>query len=250
MIVDPLFYLAATFGVLLAGISKSGFGGASGGLAVPLMALAIAPPQAAAIMLPILLAMDAIGLVVFRGKFDRANLRIILPGAIVGIALGTITFSLIDARWIRAIIGIESILFALDRFRKSQTPMQPQPPTLAKGWFWSGVSGFTSFVSHAGGPPILQFLLPQGMDKVLLVGTTVIYFSVVNFVKLVPYAALGLLDTRNLATSALLLPIVPVGYWIGLRLLHGLDQRAFNLILTWLLLLTGLKLLWDAAFGI
>ncbi len=250
MIVDPLFYLAATFGVLLAGISKSGFGGASGGLAVPLMALTIAPPQAAAIMLPILLAMDAIGLVVFRGKFDRANLRIILPGAVVGIALGTLTFSWIDARWIRGIIGIESILFALVRFRKAGTPAAPQPLSLAKGWFWSSVSGFTSFVSHAGGPPILQFLLPQAMDKVLLVGTTVIYFSVVNFVKLLPYAALGLLDTRNLTTSVLLLPVVPVGYWIGLKLLHGLDQRAFNQVLTWLLLLTGLKLLWDAAVGI
>ena len=127
--------------------------------------------------------------------------------------------------------------------------MEPQPPSLTKGWFWSSVSGFTSFVSHAGGPPIMQFLLPQGMDKVLLVGTTVIYFSVVNFVKLVPYAALGLLDTRNLATSAMLLPIVPVGYWIGLKLLHGLDQRAFNRVLSWLLLLTGFKLLSDAALG-
>jgi len=249
MIHDPMFYLAATFGVLLAGISKSGFGGASGGLAVPLMALTVAPPQAAAIMLPILLAMDVIGLVVFRGKFDRANLRIILPGAILGIAIGAFTFSLIDARWIRGIIGLESILFALDRFRKTRTPEKLQQRSVTKGWFWSSISGFTSFVSHAGGPPIMQFLLPQGMDKVVLVGTTVIYFSVVNFVKLLPYAALGLLDSGNLATSALLLPVVPVGYWIGLKLLHGLDQRAFHIVLSWLLLLTGLKLLWDALLG-
>ena len=107
MIADPYFYVAAIFAVVLTGVSKAGFVSATGGLAVPLMALMIAPPQAAAIMLPILLTMDAIGLVVFRGQFDRANLRIILPGAVVGIALGTITFSLIDARWIRGIIGIE-----------------------------------------------------------------------------------------------------------------------------------------------
>jgi len=200
-------------------------------------------------MLPILLVMDAIGLVVFRAQFDRANLRIILPGAIIGITLGALTFSIIDARWIRGIIGLESILFALDRFRKAGALVAPQPPSAPKGWFWGTVAGFTSFVSHAGGPPIMQFLLPQGMDKMRLVGTTTIFFSVVNFVKLAPYAALGLLDFRNLATAAMLLPVIPVGYWIGIKLLSGLDQRSFDRVLTWLLLLTGLKLLWDAAFS-
>lgn len=248
MIVDPNFYIAAFIGVLITGISKSGFGGI-GGLAVPLMALTIPPPQAAAIMLPILLAMDAMGLMVFRSQFDRANLRIILPGAIIGITLGWLTFSLIDPRWIRGIIGLESILFALDRFRKSGAVSVPQPVSTPKGWFWGTVAGFTSFVSHAGGPPIMQFLLPQGMDKLRLVGTTTIFFSVVNFVKLAPYAALGLLDLRNLATAAMLLPVVPVGYWIGIKLLRGMEQRSFDRVLTWLMLLTGIKLLWDAVFS-
>lgn len=248
MITDPDFYLAAVLGVLLTGISKAGFGG-MGGLAVPLMALTIPSPQAAAIMLPILLVMDAIGLVVFRGQFDRANLRIILPGAVIGITLGVLTFSIINARWIGGIIGLESILFALDRFRKAGAATLPQPVSAPKGWFWSSIAGFTSFVSHAGGPPIMQFLLPQGMDKMRLVGTTTIFFSVVNFVKLVPYSALGLLDWRNLATAAMLLPVVPIGYWIGIKLLRGLDQRSFNRVLTWLLLLTGVKLLWDAIFA-
>lgn len=249
MIADPLFYVAAIFAVVLTGVSKAGFGSATGGMAVPLMALTIAPPQAAAIMLPILLTMDAIGLVVFRGQFDRANLRVMLPGALLGIALGALTFSLIDVRWIRGIIGLEAILFALDRFRRARTVLIPQSVSAPKGWFWGTVSGFTSFVSHAGGPPIMQFLLPQGMDKLRLVGTTTVYFAVVNFVKLAPYGALGLLDMRNLATSAMLLPIVPLGYWLGLKLLHGLDQRSFNRVLTWLLLLTGCKLLWDGIFG-
>jgi uncharacterized membrane protein YfcA len=246
---DPFFYLLAGLGVLIAGISKSGFGGATGGLAVPLMALVISPPQAAAIMLPILLTMDAIGLVVFKGRYDRANLRLILPGAMLGILLGTLLFQWIDPRWIRGVIGVESVLFALDRLRKQHLPAVPQPPRPLQGWFWSCVSGFTSFISHAGGPPIMQFLLPQQMDRVRLVGTTVIYFSAVNFAKLLPYGALGLLDFRNLATSALLLPVVPLGYWIGLKLLHGLEARSFNLVLNLMLLATGLKLCYDALAG-
>lgn len=248
MITDPFFYLAAVAGVLLAGISKAGFGGAAGGLAVPLMALSIAAPQAAAIMLPILLVIDAVGLVVFRGKFDGAHLRIILPGALAGIAIGAMAFRYVDPRWIKGLIGIEAVLFALDRLRVAARPERPRPPEVASGLFWSCVSGFTSFISHAGGPPIMQYLLPRGLDRVLMVGTTVIYFSVVNFAKLVPYAWLGLLDLGNLLTSALLLPVIPVGYRIGLRLLHGLDQRRFNLTVAWLLLATGLKLLWDV-FG-
>ena len=205
------FYILAVLGVLISGISKSGFGGAAGGLAVPLMALVISPTQAAAIMLPILLAMDAIGLVVFRGRFDRVNLGILLPGALLGILLGALTFHWIDPRWIRGLIGIESVLFALDRFRAMRLPTLPVAPSRRRGWFWGAVSGFTSFISHAGGPPVMQFLLPQQMDRVLMVGTTVIYFSAVNFAKLLPYGYLGLLDFGNLATSALLLPAVQIG---------------------------------------
>ena len=249
MIADPWFYAAAVAGVLIAGISKAGFGGATGGLSVGLMALVVAPPQAAAIMLPILLTMDAIGIAVFRGKFDARNLRILLPAALVGIGIGALTFGWVDARWLRGIIGVEAILFALDRFRAARLPRQPLPPSRLRGGFWGAVSGFTSFISHAGGPPLMQYLLPQQMDRVLLVGTTVIYFSVVNFTKLLPYAWLGLLDTGNLQTSALLLPVVPLGYWIGLKLLHGLNPRAFAATLNWLLLLVGIKLLWDAIAG-
>ena len=136
-----------------------------------------------------------------------------------------------------------------DRFRVARLPREPQPPSLLRGGFWGAVSGFTSFISHAGGPPIMQYLLPQQMDRVRMVGTTVVYFSVVNFTKLVPYAWLGLLDTGNLRTSAMLLPVVPLGYWLGLKLLHGLNPRAFALVLNWLLLLVGIKLLWDAIGG-
>ncbi|MBU0750780.1 MAG: sulfite exporter TauE/SafE family protein [Gammaproteobacteria bacterium] len=249
MIDDPWFYVAAVFGVLIAGISKAGFGGATGGLSVGLMALVVAPPQAAAVMLPILLVMDAIGLAVFRGKFDAAHLRVLLPAAVVGIVIGTLTFGWIDARWIRGIIGVEAILFALDRFRRADPARQPLAPSWRRGSFWGAVSGFTSFISHAGGPPLMQYLLPLQLDRVRMVGTTVAYFSVVNFTKLIPYGWLGLLDLGNLKTAALLLPVVPIGYWVGLKLLHGLNQRAFAATLNWLLLLVGIKLLWDSIGG-
>jgi uncharacterized membrane protein YfcA len=246
MLSDPTFLAIAVFSVVLVGISKAGFGGAMGSLAVPLLSLMIATPQAAAIMLPILLVMDAVGLAVFRGQGDRANLRIIIPGAMVGLLLGALFFHLVDVRWIKGIIGIEAFLFGLDRLKQAQALSQTRPPELSKGLFWSCISGFTSFISHAGGPPILQYLLPQGMERTRMVGTTVIFFSIVNFAKLIPYGLLGLLDLSNLMTSIMLLPVVPVGYWIGLKLLKSLPQKPFNLIIAVAMLLTGLKLLADA----
>ena len=249
LFLDPAFVAVAVVAVLLAGISKSGFGGAMGGLSVPLMSLLITTPQAAAIMLPILLVMDAFGLLVFRGQGDAANLRIIIPGALLGILFGALTFHLVDPRWIKGVIGLEAALFGLDRLRNVSVAQQTLPPALARGLFWSSISGFTSFISHAGGPPILQYLLPQGMDRVRMVGTTVIYFSLVNFVKLVPYGVLGLLDLSNLTSALLLLPVAPVGYWLGLKLLKGLPQAPFNLAIALAMLATGLKLIADALFG-
>lgn len=247
----PTFWLLAILATLLVGMSKAGFGGAAGSLAVPLMALAVAPPFAAAVMLPILLAIDAIGLIVFRGRGDPANLRIILPGALLGIGLGWLAFGHVEARWIRLLIGIEAVLFAFDRFRAARLAASAVPlaPTLLPGVFWSAVSGFTSFISHAGGPPIMQYLMPQNMDKLRLVGTTVVFFSVVNFSKLVPYAQLGLLDLSNLGVSLLLAPVIPFGYWLGYRLLHAVDMRGFNLVTAWTLLAAGGKLIFDGVRG-
>lgn len=249
MLTDPVFLATALFAVMLMGISKAGFGGTMGSLAVPLVSLTVSTPQAAAILLPVLLVIDALGLFVFRGKGDAANLRIILPGAVLGMGLGALFFHWVDVRWIKAIIGLEALLFGLDRLRQAKEIVNPRPPEVARGLFWSTVSGFTSFISHAGGPPLLQYLLPQGMERTRMVGTTVIFFSAVNFAKVVPYALLGLFDASNLATSALLLPAVPLGYWIGLRLLKSLPQTPFNVVLAVAMIFTGIKLLADALLG-
>ena len=245
------FWALAVAATFLFGMSKAGFGGAAGSLGVPLMALAVSPVFAAAVMLPILLVIDIIGVVVFRGRSDRANLRIILPGAMLGIGVGWLTFGHVDARWIKLLIGIEAVLFAIDRFRAARRSAiaVASAPTLGPGIFWSALAGFTSFVSHAGGPPIMQYLMPQNMDKMRLVGTTVIFFTVVNFAKLGPYAQLGLVDLSFLGVSLLLAPVIPLGYYTGYRLLKTVDMRGFNLVTAWTLLIAGAKLIYDGVIG-
>ncbi|MBX3589647.1 MAG: sulfite exporter TauE/SafE family protein [Burkholderiaceae bacterium] len=247
-IADPVFYLAAVPAVVLTGVSKAGLGGAVGVLGVPIMALAIGVPQAAAIMLPILLAMDAMGLVAFRRRFDAEVLRHAIPAAMVGIAVGTLLFRVVDERWIKGLIGLESIVFALAKFREGSRAWTglPAPLSVARSRFWPAVAGFTSFISHAGGPPMMQLLLPLRLDPVTFVGTTTWFFAAVNAAKLVPYAWLGQFDATNLGTSLALLPVVPVGYFAGLRLLRWIKPATFVRVATWALLGTGLKLTWDA----
>jgi uncharacterized membrane protein YfcA len=247
MITDPLFYALAIPAILVTGISKSGFGGAMGGLAVPLMALVIAPAEAAGIMLPILCAMDVAGLRRFAGSFDWPNLRILLPGAIVGIAVGTLCFELLNKGWLLLLVGAIGIGFPLMNWSGLARRQQPAGVSVTKGGFWSAMSGFTSFICHNGGAPLLVYLMPQRLERKRFVGTTVMFFLVVNYVKLVPYYFLGQLRASNLLTSLVLLPLAPIGVYLGLWMQHRITDSTVYRSANILLFVTGWKLIWDGA---
>ena len=249
---DPtLFYVMAVLAVLLAGFSKASAAGGVCLMAVPLMSIAIAPQHAAAIMLPILCALDLLGLWAYRRKYDLRLLRQLVPGAIVGIVVGALVFKTVDVRWVNGLLGAECLVFALHRIvgtrRLEQAPAGK--PDRARAGFWSAISGFTSTLAHAGGPPILQYLLPLKLEKTLLVATTVYYFTIVNYLKLVPYAWLGLLERANLGTSLMLVPAIPIGYWIGWRFTRSIPEKPFYMFINLSLVATGIKLLWDGVMG-
>ncbi len=247
LIQDPWFYLFGAIAVLFAGISKAGTGAGLAGLAVPLMTLAIPAPQAAAIMLPILLAIDSMTLWTFRGVFDRALIRQIAPAGLLGIVIGTIMFKYVDGNVIRLLIGIEAMIFALIRLKdlKGFEAAVAKPRSTPKAWLWGATSGFTSFIGHAGGPPYQQYVVPLKLDRKVYVGTATLFFAMINFSKILPYGYLGLLDGTNLLTSLVLMPMVPVGVFIGFNLLKRMNQNTFNLVMTCSLLIVGCKLTFD-----
>jgi uncharacterized protein len=249
LIDNPWFYLFGIIAVLIAGISKAGTGTGLGGLAVPLMTMAIPAPQAAAIMLPVLLAIDAFTLWTYRGKFDRDLIKqIMLPG-LLGIAIGTLLFKYVNGDAVRLLIGVEAVIFASIRLASLQKfeAAEPMPRSAFKAWLWVTMSGFTSFIGHAGGPPYQQYVVPLKLDKVIYAGTATIFFATVNFAKIIPYGFLGLLDSRNLLTSLVLLPLVPIGVYIGLNFLRRINQNTFNLLISLCLLIVGIKLCFDGA---
>jgi len=247
LISDWQFYAVAIPAVLLLGLSKSGFGAGFGSLAVPMMALAVTVPQAAAILMPILFVMDLMGLAAYRGKWDPKLLRFLIPFGLVGTVIGTLSFRLLDARLVAGIVGVFTLVFLAQRLLFPPRADSPPPPKWLGGVL-TATSGFTSFVAHAGGPPVTAYVLPLRLPPVTFAATMTVYFFVINLSKWVPYGWLGLLDLRNMATSLALMPFAPIGVIVGVRLAHRIQPQLFYRLLYLGMLLTGLKLVWDAFF--
>ena len=245
MITDPWFYAAAIPAVLLMGLSKSGFGAGFGSLATPLMALSITVPQAAAIMLPLLLVMDAVGVKALFQQRDKALIRLLIPAGLLGTLLGTLSFGLLQPKTVAGIVGGLTLLFLAQRLLFPPRADAPPPPRWL-GFVLGIASGFTSFVAHAGAPPVSAYVLPLRLPPMIFTATMATFFAVVNLSKWIPYAFLGLIDMRNLGTSLALMPFAPVGVWIGIRLAKRIQPTLFYRLVYVGMFLTGAKLLYDA----
>ncbi|NNC77431.1 MAG: sulfite exporter TauE/SafE family protein [Woeseiaceae bacterium] len=247
MITDPWFYAAAIPAVLLFGISKGGFGGGLGTLAVPLMALVISPVQAAGILLPILCLMDVFSVWAYRGKWVWPELKVIIPASLLGIGVGTFLFGYMSPDVVRFIVGLVAISFTAHFVfsRRDKSIALPHFPKSA-GVLGGAAAGFTSFVAHAGGPPINMYLLRRPLNRTEFVATAALFFAVVNYVKLVPYGFLGQLQGGNLMTSLVLAPLAPIGVMIGVFLHRRVSDRLFFGIVYVLLFAVGVRLIWES----
>jgi uncharacterized protein len=244
LITDPWFYAAAIPAVLLMGLSKSGFGSGFGSLAVPIMALTISVPQAAAIMLPLLAVMDVLGVTAYRRHVDLKLIRLLLPAGLVGTVVGTLLFGVLSPTTVAAVVGALTLTFLAQRLFFPPRADAPPPPRWL-GRLLAVASGFTSFVAHAGGPPINAYVLPLRLSPVVFSATMAVFFAAVNASKWIPYAWLGLIDWRNMVTALALMPFAPLGVWLGVRLVHRVRQDWFYRLAYTGMFLTGCKLLWD-----
>ncbi len=243
-ITDPWFYAAAIPAVLLMGLGKSGFLMGFGSLATPLMALSIPVPQAAAIMLPLLLVMDITGVRQLWRDRDRDLLRLMLPAGLLGTVIGTLLFGVLSSKAVAGVVGALTLLFLAQRLLFPPR-RDAAPPSRAAGFVLTMLGGFTSFVAHAGGPPIHAYVLPLKIEPVRLAATLAVLMATINLSKWIPYAWLGLLDGRNLATSLVLVPLAPLGVWAGIWAARRIEATWFYRLAYTGMLATGLKLLYD-----
>lgn len=251
MITDPLFYFAAVPAVVLLGLSKGGFTGVSM-LAMPLLALVISPIRAAAIILPILIVQDAVGVWVYRKAWDRRNMAILLPGAFGGALLGYLFAAWVSDAAIAFAVGVISVLFGLRRLvlERGGRSVDPTRPGVAAGLLWGAMSGFTSMIANAGAPPFQVYVIPQKLPKDLFIGTGILFFAALNWFKLPLFIALGQMSGDSLKTSLVLFPLAIASTWAGVVLVRKVSAERFFTLIYLLLIMVGAKLLWDGGRGL
>jgi uncharacterized membrane protein YfcA len=251
MITDPLFYAVAIPAVILLGLSKGGFTGVSM-LAMPLIALVISPIHGAAIILPILIVQDAVGVWVYRHAWDRRNMAILLPGAFAGALLGYLFAAWVSDAAIAFAVGAISVLFGLRRLflERGGRLLAPSRPGIGAGLLWGSVSGFTSMIANAGAPPFQVYVIPQKLPKELFVGTGILFFAALNWFKLPLFIALGQVTSGSLKTSVVLFPLAIVSTWAGVLLVRKVPAERFFKLIYLLLIAVGSKLLWDGGRGL
>jgi uncharacterized membrane protein YfcA len=254
MSIDPSIYYAAIPAVILVGLTKGGMGEALALMGVPILALAVPPVQAAAILLPILIVMDVVSLWIWREHNDRTLLKMLLPGALIGVAIGWATAAYVPRDALRLIIGLITVLFAARYFyngwRARQGRIIPaKAHRLLPAAFLGTLSGYGSFVAHAGGAPFQIYGLPLKLPPRDYTGAAVRFFAILNLVKLGPYFALGQLDTANLAISATLVPLAIATTAVGGFLVKRMRPDVFYPFMYAMAFVAGLKLVYDGVLA-
>lgn len=243
---DWTFYAVAIPAAMMVGMSKSGLLGSFGFLGVPILAFVMPPREAAGLLLPMLIAFDMIALYNFRREISWPNIRVLIPGALTGILVGVLFWSITTEAGVRFLVGIIAIVFVLDAWLKRRNTTPVTNPSKPLGLFWGALAGFTSFVSHTGGPPFQVYVLPQRLSPAIYAGTATIFFTVVNLVKLVPYYFLGQITVSNLSRAAFLLPFGIVAMLFGIWIVRRINPEIFYKITYLLALIVGIKLVLDA----
>jgi uncharacterized protein len=250
MSAETQFYLVAVPAVILFGLSKGGFSGLSS-LGMPMLSLVASPVRAAAIVLPILIVQDWVSVWAFRRDYSPRNLLILTPSAIIGVGLGWLLAARVSDDMVRLAIGVISIIFVaymLIRDRLGRAPIGK--PGVPSGVLWGSLSGFTSFVSHAGAPPFQVYVMPQYLEPRVFAGTATIFFAAVNLLKLPGYFFLGQLSSDNLAVSAWLLPVAILSTFAGVWLVRRVSPVRFYALILALTFLVGVKLTYDAILAL
>ena len=246
MINDPFFWMAAFVSVALVGLSKGGFSGL-GALATPTMALTISPVAAAAILLPILIVQDIVSVWNFRHSWDKWIVAWMLPGALGGVGLGWAFAEILPASAVMAALGLITLGFGLWRLwieRGGRIVTASNSPGWV-GMLFGAVTGFTSQVAHAGGPPFQMWVTPRRLPHLRHVGTNAVLFAFINWAKIPAYAALGEFTVENMTASALLVPLAIASTFAGVWVIRRIDPARFYTVIYVLMVLLGARLLWQ-----
>jgi len=242
LINNPVFFALLGLAAFFVGLSKGGLP-AIGMLSVPILSLVMSPMIAAVLLLPIYILSDVVSVWLYRKEFSATNLKILIPTGVVGVVVGWATAAYVSDRMVALIVGVMGVTFCLYTWTRKKAAGPGKPASTIKGLFWGTFSGFTSFISHAGGPPFQIYVLPQQLPKMVFAGTSTITFAAINLAKVIPYSLLHPYSKSTLMVSALILPMAAVGTFIGKNLITRLSEKWFFLAVQIALFLISIKLI-------
>jgi uncharacterized protein len=246
---DPIFYIVAAIAIILVGLAKGGFSG-MGAASMPLLVLVMDPIKAAAMLLPVLMLQDVVGVWSFRKSFNRQVLLTMVPGAAIGIFLGWLLAAFVDVGWVKAMVGLIALVFGLQRLAaiagRELRLSRPLPEWV--GSLWGLVAGFTSHIAHAGGPPFQVWTLGRGMSPTIYAGTAAIFFAIINAMKVPAYWSLGQFTTQTMTLAAVFAPVAILSTVAGVRLVRRISYERFQLLVSLMMVLVGGELLRQSLF--
>lgn len=241
----------AIVAVLFIGISKAGFGGGLGMLSTPLAVLVFGPRDGIGMLLPLLCAGDAFSLHPYWRKWEWNNLVYLLPGVVIGVLIGVQLIGRFSARELNLAIGILAVSFVLFQLVKELVLRAEGvfAPTHVVGLPFGIGAGITSTFAHGAGPLVTMFLVPQRMPKEVYVGTTVLIFTWINWIKMPFFVGSGLITWQTTRLSLLFLPLIPLGVWVGVWLNRRFSESSFLWIIYLLTFCAGMQLIFDFDLG-
>ena len=242
LIEHPTLLVLLCLASLFIGLSKGGLP-AIAMLSVPLLSLSMSPLTAAALLLPIYILSDMVGVWLYRREYSASNIRILIPAGVLGVLIGWATAAYVSDTMVSLLIGVMGVSFCLYTWLFKRANSAATVASTRKGLFWGTLSGFTSFVSHAGAPPFQIYMLPQQLPKMVFAGTTTIVFTVVNLAKIIPYSNLQPYSLSTLKVSVYLLPIAAIGTVVGRQLIQRLSEKWFFLAVQIALFLISIRLI-------
>jgi uncharacterized membrane protein YfcA len=236
--------ILAAIACLFVGMSKGGLPSV-GTLAVPILAIAIPPITAAALLLPIFIVSDLVGLYLYRREYSGRNLLILIPAALAGVGIGWVFSAKLSSLFIGMLVGLVGLLFCFNAWFGKRFRQTVRPADLGRGLFWGVLTGLTSFVSHSGGPTFQMYVLPQRLPKMTFAGTSTILFAIVNAAKIIPYWQMRQFENFDIPLALWLAVPAIVGTVIGRRLTMIIPEGLFFRLVEITLLGLSLKLIWD-----
>jgi len=249
--------ILAIFTAWLMGFSRSGIG-AGGFVVSPLMVVALGGDDGLAIIAVLMIPAGLIGCWQYRNGVDSRMLKMLVPGAFVGTALGALVLWALTTtgeeasvhkrmEYLVAVFSLGPVIMVSFRNKIANWRGGGGPPPPAGIFATSSLVAFSQTTSNTGSPLLTVYFVRHGLEKAQFVAAQNYFLLVQNTIKLLPFVLLGLLHFGNAGAALLLFPVTLLGSWNGKQFARLSSEKNFFRLYIALLVtgfLSSVLLLW------